>query len=47
MDYETYGFNEGLPDIEALAILMVDASGTMGQIAHGGWYAEHPREAKR
>ena len=32
MDYEINGFNEGLPDIECLAILVVDASGTMGGI---------------
>jgi hypothetical protein len=30
MDYEINGFNEGLPDIECHAIIMVDASGTMG-----------------
>jgi hypothetical protein len=30
MDYEMNGFNEGLPDIECLAIVAMDATGTMG-----------------
>jgi hypothetical protein len=31
MDYGMNGFDEGLPDIECLAIVAMDASGTMGE----------------
>jgi hypothetical protein len=41
MDYEINEFNEGLPDIEAHAIIMVDASGTMGGIEQRSGVEKH------
>lgn len=32
MGYVSYGINEGLADVEALALIMADASGTMAEI---------------